>query len=415
VGKGISTKPRRYRAVARRVALLLGVVVLVLAGEMHGRSRSPAGISDEDKENVALFAEALRAVKEGYVDRGAVDPKEQTYAAIRGMLASLGDEGHTRFETPEETEQKPEVFSGTTVGTGLELEDRGDKVIVKAFTVGHSPAKEAGIEPGDVLTAVDGESVVGEDITGVYDKLEGTEGSKAELAVLRDGEERKFAVNRAGLEPSPATWNVLPEAEVGHLRLARFSKNSAADLEEAIAAAREAGARRFLLDLRGNTGGWMKQAEKVAAQFLPAGSTIYIKKTAEDEGRKITVPEGNDFLDAPLVVLIDEGSASCAEILAGALKDNGRARILGKRTSGIGTVIEDYPLSDGSTVYLAVAEWLTPSGDLNWGVGIAPTVETELEEGQQARAPEEVRGLSMEETLAKDAQLERALEVLQEE
>ena len=414
VEKGTAANKGRYHTLARRVALLLAVLVLVLAAELHGRSRSLAGVPAEDKESVILFAEALRTVREGYVDQGSTDPKRLTYAAVRGMLGSLGDEWHTYLMTPEETEEKPEVFSRWPVGTGLKLQDSGDEVIVNALLDG-SPAKEAGVEPGDVLVAVEGDSVEGEDITEVFEKLEGPEGSTVKLTVLREGEEHGFSVERTKLEASAISWNLVPDTDVAHLRLARFSKNSASELEEAIVEAQKVGAKRFILDLRDNPGGWVRQAEGVATLFLPAGSPIYARKDAYGELEERTVPRNNDYLDTPLVVLVNERSGSSAEIVAGALKDNGRAKLVGERTSGVGTLIEDYPLRDGSTIFLSVAEWLTPNGDLNRGSGIAPNIESELVEGHEPRSPDEVRGLSREEIFAEDLQLDRAFKVLQEE
>ncbi len=396
------------------MTLLFVVLVLVLAAYLYGRSQSPAGISEEDRESVALYAEALDAVREDYVDQGAVDPEEQTYGAIEGMLDSLGDEGHTRFLTPEGAERNREVISSTYVGIGVKLEKKDDEIAIVAPMDG-SPAKEAGIESGDVLVAVDGESVDDEEFEEVGERVRGPEGSLVELTMLRDGEEREFSVERAELEVSAASWTLVPGTDVAHLRLASFSENSATTLDEAIFRAQGAGAKRFVLDLRDNVGGLIEQAEEVAARFLPAGSSIYVRKDADGEEEETTVPEGNEPLEAPMVVLINEGSASSAEILAGALRDNDRAKLVGETTFGTGTVLAEHTLSDGSAILLAVSEWLTPNGDSIRGSGIEPDVEVELEEDQKPHAPEEYEGSTGEEIFAEDAQLERAFDILREE
>jgi carboxyl-terminal processing protease len=395
------------------MSLLFVVLALVLAAYLYGRSQSPAGISEEDRESVTLYAEALDAVREDYVDQEAVDPEEQTYGAIEGMLDSLGDEGHTRFLTPEGAERNREVISSIYVGVGVKLEKKDDEIAVVAPLDG-SPAKEAGIESGDVLVAVDGESVDDEEFEEVGERVRGPEGSLVELTMLRDGEEREFSVERAELEVPAASWNLLPGTDVAHLRLASFSENSATTLDEAVFRAQEAGAKRFVLDLRDNVGGLIEQAEEVAARFLPAGSSLYVRKDADGEEEETTVPEGNEPLEVPMVVLVNEGSASSAEILAGALRDNHRAKLVGETTFGTGTVLAEHTLSDGSAIMLAVSEWLTPNGDFIRGAGIEPDVEVELEEDQKPRAPEEYEGSTGEEIFAEDAQLERAFNVVRE-
>jgi C-terminal processing protease CtpA/Prc len=325
-----------YRTLIWGIALFLVEIVIVLAAYTYGRYQSPSGILVEDGEDVApyvrdreglaLYAEALGAIEENYVDQEALDSEKQAYGAIEGMIDSLGDEGHTRFLTSEEVEKTRDAVSD----------------------------KHAG-----------------------------------------------------------ASWNLIPGTDVAHLWLALFSKNAAKDLEEAIIQAQETGAERFVLDLRDNKGGLVEQAEKATAQFLPTGSEIYTRKDAD--GRKENVvPEGNEPLDAPLVVLVNGESASSAEIVAGALRDNGRAEVIGETTFGTGTVLDEYLLSDGSAILLAVAEWLTPNGDSIQGSGVEPDVEVELEEDQEPRTPDETEDLTREEIFAEDAQLERAFEILYE-
>jgi carboxyl-terminal processing protease len=205
------------------------------------------------------------------------------------------------------------------------------------------------------------------------------------LTVLRDGEEHEFSIERAGLEVPSVSWNPIPETDVAHLRLASFSGNGATELEEAMSEAQEAGAERFVLDFRDNSGGWVGQAEEIAARFLPARSGIYVQRDADGNEEEVTVPAYNEPLAVPLVVLVNKGSASAAEILAGAFKDNGRAKVVGRTTFGAGTVLYEQPLSDGSAILLATAEWLTPKGDPIQGFGIEPDVGAGLERHQKPR------------------------------
>lgn len=413
--KDTATKLKWHRAQVRRVATYLAVFVLVLAAYLFGYYQSPANISKEDRENVALYAEALDAVKEGYVDREALDSKKQAYGAIKGMLDSLGDDGHTRFLTPKEVQKTRDRLSSTYVGIGIQLDGRDGDTVVKAPKDG-SPAKEAGLKSGDVLIAVDGESVQGEKIEEIGDKVRGPEGTQVKLTVLRDGDEREFAMKRAELQAPTVSWSLVPDSNVAHLRLVSFSENSSEELKGAISEAQEAGAERFVLDLRDNAGGLVDQAKEVAAQFLPSGSEIFVRREADGERQKpTTVPDDNEPLEDPLVVLVNKGSASSAEIVAGALRDNDRATIVGETTFGTGTVLSEYDLSDGSAILLGTAEWLTPKGDFIRGAGITPDVEAKLEEGQEPRTPDETEGLSREEIFSEDAQLESAFEAVQSE
>ena len=329
------------------------------------------------------------------------------------MLDSLGDEGHTRFLTPEEREQNHEGLSGTYVGIGVQLEDKEDEVLVAAPIEG-SPAEEAGIESGDVVVAVDGESVRGEDISEVVQKVKGPEGSQVRLTVLRDGEERVFDLERAVIEVPVVSWARIPDTDVALVRLASFTNDSAKEVRDAFQEARAAGARRFILDLRDNPGGRLDQAVEIAGDFLKTGSVVYIRQEASGEREKIEVEDGSERIEAPLAVLVNEGSASSSEILAGALRDNDRAKVIGETTFGTGTVLSEYTLKDGSAILLGVAEWLTPDGDFIRETGIAPDVKVTLDEDAEPLAPSEVRDLSMEEIRKRDPQLGRALDELQE-
>jgi len=400
--------------VVRVMALVLVMLALMLAAFLYGRSQSPAGLPEQDRESVALFAEALNTVREDYVDREDVDASEQTYGAIRGMIDSLGDEGHTRFLTPEEAEKSREAVSSTYVGIGIRLQNKDEEVVI-ASSMDGSPAKEAGIESGDVLIAVNGESVKPDEFEEIGDRVRGPEGTSVDLAVIRDEDEREFTVERAELEVPTSSWRIIPGTDIVHLRLSSFSENSASKLEGSISEAREAGAERFIFDLRENPGGLVSQAAEVAAQFLPAGDVVYIRRDADGNEEETAVPEDNEPLDAPLVVLVNEGSSSSAEIVAGAMRDNGRAEVVGEITFGTGTVLDEFTLSDGSAILLGIAEWLTPSGDSIRGSGIEPDIEVELEEEQEPRTPDETEGLTQEEIFEEDAQLERAFEVLQEQ
>jgi len=395
---------------------VLILVVLVLAtafgAYMVGRSQSPATLNEEDRENVALYAEALDTVRKNYVDQKSIDPKKETYGAIEGMLATLGDGGHTRFLTPAEREQNDRSLSGTYVGIGVQLEEKKGEVVVAAPIDG-SPAEEAGISSDDVLLAVDGKSVRSDDVSEVVEKVKGPEGTSVELTVRHEGERRTYNLQRAEIDSPVASWTLIPGTNIALVLLSSFSDDSAQELQNAFEEAKASGARRFILDLRNNPGGRLDQAVEMAGYFLEPGSVVYIRKDASGEREEITVEGDPESMDAPLAVLVDGGSASSAEILAGALRDNDRAPVVGETTFGTGTVLSEFVLRDGSSMLLGVAEWLTPDGDFIRDTGITPDVKVSLSEGTEPLTPDDASDLSRQDILEKDAQLRTAYERLQ--
>ena len=398
------------------VVWVLIVVMLLIAtaygAYSYGLSQSPAALGEKDRGSLVLYAEALDTVRDDYVDREAIDPRKQTYGAIEGMLDTLGDEGHTRFLTPEEREENSESLSGTYVGIGVTLKSEDEEIVVVSLVEG-SPADEAGVKPGDIVVAVDGESMLGEEISEVSEKVRGPEGTRVKLTVLRDGEERAFDLERAEIERPTASWALIPGSDVAHVRLSSFSDDSAEKLGQAFEEARAAGARRFILDLRDNPGGRLEQAVEIAGDFLQPGSVVYVREDASGEREEIEVEGFADPADAPMAVMVNEGSASSSEILAGALRDNDRAAVIGETTFGTGTVLSEFVLRDGSAILLGVAEWLTPDGDSIRETGIVPDEKVPLGEDAEPLTPGEARDLSREEILERDAQLRRAFEKLQ--
>jgi carboxyl-terminal processing protease len=412
VWKDTKTRPEARISVVRVLVLFVLLLATGFGSYMVGRSQSPATLDERDQKSLALYAEALDTVRDNYVDQKDIDPKKETYGAIEGMLDSLGDDGHTRFLTPEERKQNDRSLSGTYVGIGVQLEEKNDEVVVAAPIDG-SPAEEAGISTDDVLLAVDGESIRGDEVSEVVEKVKGQEGTSVELTVRHEGERRTYDLKRAEIDSPVASWTLIPGTDVGLVLLSSFSDDSAQELQNAFEEAQAAGAKRFILDLRNNPGGRIEQAVEMAGYFLESESVVYIRKDASDEREEITVEGDPGSTDAPLAVLVDGGSASSAEILAGALRDNDRALVVGETTFGTGTVLSEFVLRDGSSILLGVAEWLTPNGDFIRTTGITPDVRVPLGEGTEPLTPDDASDLSREEILDRDAQLRKAYEELQ--
>ena len=409
----VTQRKRELRNSVARV--LLAVVVLLavaLGGFWVGRAQSPATLDAQDRESVALYAEALDVVRNNYVDQEDIDSKKETYGAIRGMLETLGDGGHTRFLTPAEREQNDQSLSGTYVGIGVQLEEEKGEIVVAA-PIQDSPAEKAGISTDDVLVAVDGKSVRGDDVSEVVEKVKGPVGTEVELTVLHDGKKRTYDLRRAEIDSPVVSWTVIPDSDVAVVLLSSFSDNSAEEMQDAFREARASGAKSFILDLRNNPGGRLDQAVEMAGYFLKPGSVVYIREDASGEREKIKVEGDPESTSTPLTVLVNGGSASSAEILEGALRDNGRATVIGETTYGTGTVLSEFVLRDNSSILLGVAEWLTPDGDFIRETGIVPDIKVPLQNGAEQITPEGARDLSKEQILDRDAQLREAYKKLQ--
>jgi carboxyl-terminal processing protease len=395
--------------------VLIAVVVLLavaLGSFMVGRAQSPATLDAKDRESVSLYAEALDVVRNNYVDQEDIDSKKETYGAIRGMLETLGDDGHTRFLTPAERAQNDQSLSGTYVGIGVQLEEEKGEVVVAA-PIQDSPAERAGVSTDDVLVAVDGKSVRGDEVSEVIEKVKGPVGTEVELTVLHEGKKRTYDLRRAEIDSPVVSWAMIPDTDIAVVLLSSFSDGSAQELQDAFQEARAAGAKRFVLDLRNNPGGRLDQAVQMAGYFLDPGSVVYVRKDASGKREEITVEGDPESTNVPLAVLVNGGSASSAEILAGALRDNGRATVIGETTYGTGTVLSEFVLKDGSSILLGVAEWLTPDGDFIRETGIVPDTKVPLEDGAEQITPDSARDLSKGQILGRDAQLRAAYKNLQ--
>ncbi len=325
-----------------------------------------------------VFWEALDVIQKNFVGRADIDPTTLTYGAIRGMVEALGDTGHSVFLTPDQAHAEQNALDQNVVGIGVLLGEKdGQSVIVSV--VPDSPAAQAGLKAGDVITAVDGQSTVGVPPDQLVDQVRGEEGSQVTVTVQRPstGEKLDFTITRAKIKFPAVSWTMVPGTDIALIRYSQFSAGSADELIAARDQALADGATSIILDLRGNPGGYVDEAVKASSAFLDGG-TVYIRETAD--GQHIPVPTDDSVTatDVPLVVLIDNNTASSAEIMSGALQDAGRAQLVGETTFGTGTVLLPFTLSDGSVVRLAIERWLTPNGDLIFGKGITPTDEVSL-------------------------------------
>jgi carboxyl-terminal processing protease len=397
------------------LAGLLGLIVYAMTAGVILERQVLAAFDPAAKAQLdyKLMAQADGLIEEHYVDRSAIRPRRMTYAAIAGMVDSLGDTGHSVFLTPEMVRMSKQQLEGHFPGIGAEVRMRGKRVVIVAPLDG-SPAQKAGLRAGDIIFKVDGRDIAGETLEQVVSSIRGPAGSKVTLSVRDPGTDRTHSVVivRAVIHPQLISWHLVPGTRVADLRVAAFSEGSAKGLRKAIEALRAAGANAVVLDLRDNPGGLLDQAVAVASEFLQGGNVL-LEKDSRGKLQPVAVEHEKGRLELPMAVLVNAGTASAAEIVSGALQDARRAVVVGQKTFGTGTVLEEFGLPDGSALMLAVREWLTPDGHTIWHKGIEPNVKVALSDGAAPLSPEALAALSPDQLAASgDAQLLKALALL---
>jgi carboxyl-terminal processing protease len=399
------------------VAVVTGAFTLGLAaggGFSGGAGEVVAESSLTGRAEFATLEETWDLIHEQWPEPDQIDDAALIYGAAKGMVDAIGDEGHSGFLDPDSAAEMEQAGETEYVGIGVEVDSRCGVPVVAATMTG-SPAEAAGLRPGDVIAEVDDVSTRRMDTQGLRDLILGKEGDELTLTIERPSVSTPIQIDlvRRTIEREPVTWRWLPDKTV-QLRVTGFEAGVNQAVRSALQTIRGEGARQIILDLRGNPGGLVPEVIGVASEFLAEGSTIFLEQERDQEARPIkTVGKTGEWLDLALVVLIDDESASGAEVLAAALRDNGRARLVGETTFGTGTVLTTFPQADGSSVVLATAFWLTPEGEHVWQEGVEPDHFVTLARDAFPSRPEDDPELSASELEASaDAQLKAAFAAL---
>jgi carboxyl-terminal processing protease len=408
----------------QKIKRLVGVVALVIvllgvfaAGAITGYAARPAFAADQPTE-FTVFWEAWKIVTEHFVDRDKIDATRMTYGAIQGMLDSLGDQNHTVFLPPEVAKAEASSMQGSFEGIGAHVDMVNDQFKIIAPIHG-SPAEAAGILAGDIIVKVDGVDVTGLPEWEVISKVRGPAGSTVVLTVLHPNEKKTvdIPIVRAKIDIESVLWARVPETELAYIQITQFANDTNAELTEALQAiwaeAKHRPLKGIILDLRNNPGGLLHEAIRVGSHFLPEGKVILNQRDAEGRVQAFKSVDEGLARDLPMIVLVNEGSASAAEILAGALQAHQRATLVGITTVGTGTVLIPFTLSDGSLIRLGVTNWLTPNMHLVKGQGIEPDVMLQQEPTVEKITVEQLREASDLYELSKsDQQFNTALMLL---
>lgn len=398
-----------------KLLLFIFVTVLLIASFMSGyfvafrTFSSPnedryllSAVPEEIREFRAdLYEEVYSSLKESYVDPKQIDDKKLFYGAVAGMVNAIGDP-YTIFLDPTAHTEFNNDIKGTFEGIGAEIGRKSDQIVIIA-PLENSPADRAGIRAGDIIYSIDDKETLGMNLDEAVSLIRGSAGTVVRLALLRNDQSASAFTVEVTREKIvvPVVRTTITDA-IAHIELFNFHSESTAQLTDALMAARNASVKGIILDLRNNPGGLLDKSIDVASAWVPAGE-IVVREIFNDARLNIehAATKQVQAPSVPTVVLVNEGSASASEIVAGALQDYGLATIVGVKTYGKGSVQDLRSLSDGSALKITIAQWLTPKGRLINKLGIEPDVVVENENGG---ADEEKN----------DTQLKKAFEIIRQ-
>lgn len=332
---------------------------------------------------------------------GEINDEELIEGAVKGYVDALGDP-YTTYYTKKEMKTIMEETNGNFVGIGVYMtKDLEKNAILIIKPIENSPAEKAGILPGDLITKVDDVEYTGDKLEEASNKIRGEEGTKVKLEIYRNGETKTFELTRTKVVVSHVTTKVLNN-DIGYIAISDFEGECASEFETKYKQLEKQGIKKLIIDIRNNGGGIVDEALKIANMLVDKDSTLLITKDKSDK-EEVTKATEKPIINIPTVVLVNEYSASASEILAGALKDNGKATLVGTKTYGKGIIQELHQLSDGSGLKITVSEYYTPNHNAIHKIGITPDVEVDLSEDVKQQTTIQEKD---------DNQLQKAIEIL---
>lgn len=383
------------------------VLIIFGAGYYVGEHKAqpfPGGQADGRRNlDYDLFWNTWSKLEEKYVDKKKLAPDAMFYGAIKGMVSSL-DDPYTMFLTPEENRLAKDDLGGKFEGIGAQLGLKNGQIVIIA-PLANSPAEKAGVKAGDVIKKVDGLDTINWTLYEAVSKIRGKDGTEVELIIERNGAEKTFTIVRREIIVSSV--EVSYEKNVAILKLARFGDDTIDEWNKAVGEI----AKKFhdktvagmILDLRDNPGGYLDGSVYIASEFLTQNTLVVTQEQSDNTSIRYTAERTGRLVEVPLVILVNKGSASASEIVAGALRDNKRAKLVGENTFGKGSIQEALDLPRGAGLHVTIAKWILPKGDWINSKGVKPDVEVSL--------PDDPDNTITRKT---DLQLEKALELVVE-
>lgn len=385
--------------------VLLGLVIFyagMYVGSANPKEIKVVGVADTTgKEggniNFNLFWEAWDIVKDKHLEGEKITNQDLLYGSIMGLVGAFNDP-YSVFLPPEDSQKFQEDVGGNFGGVGMEIEVKERRLMVVAPLAG-TPAAEAGIRAGDYIAEIDGEPTEGLSVDEAVKKIRGEIGTTVKLTVSRSAwpEPKEISIKRANIQVPTLEWEM--KGDVAYVKLMSFNNNTIPLFYEAMIKSLFSGAKGMVLDLRDNPGGFLEVATRMTGWFVKNGEVVVSEEFRSGERNEFRAAGNEALVNFPVVVLVNKGSASAAEILAGVLRDLKEAPLVGETTFGKGTVQELEALSDGSLIKVTVGHWVLPSGKIIGKEGITPDVEVKITEDDIAAK--------------RDPQLEKALSILE--
>jgi len=378
--------------------LIIGLAVVFIAGFFIGKISVVCKFCPPEEIDFSLLWEAWHKLEENYVNPERLDHQKMVYGAISGMVKSI-DDPYTLFFSPEETKKFLEDISGSFEGIGIEIGIRKGQLQVIAPLEG-TPAQEAGVRAGDKIIKIGETLTMDLTIEEAVSLIRGPKGTEVTLTIMRDEWDtpKEFKIKRDTIEIPSMKWE-LKENNIAYIKLYHFSEKSHLDFQKLALEILNSSADRIILDLRNNPGGYLERAQNIAGWFLERNQTVVIEDFGSGGKQEIYKAKGNSQLkDFPLVILINQGSASASEILASALRDNRGVKLIGETSYGKGSVQKLEELEDGSSLKVTIANWLSPNGELITDKGLKPDIEVIMTDEDYNEQ--------------RDPQLDKALEVI---
>ncbi|MDR3559423.1 MAG: S41 family peptidase [Candidatus Pacebacteria bacterium] len=407
----------KNRKLFKKYVIFFAVIILVVSSFYFGYNRGRGSVTPpssnipldqsvltnknsptNDQVDFSLFWKVWDLLKEKHVDKDKLNAQQLVYGAINGMLAATNDP-YTEFFDPEQNKEFSQDIGGSFEGIGAELGVK-DKILTVIAPLDGSPAQKAGLRSGDKILKVNGQSISNMSIDQAVNLIRGPKGSKVTLTIFREGDQntQDIAITRDTIEVKSVNLS-FKDNGIAYLQITQFSSNTSQEFDDAMNQIIAHQSKGIILDLRDDPGGLLDQAVDVADRLISKGQIVVTEKDSAGKEDSTYTTGGDKLSSLPLVVLINQGSASASEILSGALKDDRNITLVGQTSFGKGCVQEFLDLPGGSSVKITVANWLTPHGDYIMNKGITPTIKVDMTADDTKNN--------------KDPQLDKAMQVLE--